>query len=1012
MFGQKLFAFTDNLDVINRLYHNLLDAEGLNTFGSPDLERAHGSLANLRSPAAAADERAERARHGQLWDVVEEIGHPLRADRHLTIGRTSSQDSGVESAADIIVATASLEVGFDDPTVGAVIQHKAPRDPAAFLQRKGRAGRSRDMRPWTAVVLSDFGRDRAAYQAYDQLFSPNLPPRHLPTRNRYVLRMQATYALLDWLGVTLGDDADPWNDAAGPPSKWNAHRQRKMAELCRRVLEQDSARESLSRYLEKALGIDASEVEALLWHPPRPILMEVVPSLLRRLERGWRIAGSTNREPYSRSPLPEFAPEALFSDLNLPEVEIRVCDREGNPRDEEPVFMPIAQALSEFAPGRVSRRYGSRHARHSHWVVVEDGMPVELDSFCAVDDRQPLGRYTYADNGDTRSVQVYRPFRMRVRQIPASLAETSNGFLRWRTQLVPSGEGSTHELSQHSVWRDLLRSIRFHTHSLLSPVELRRFATGSDYSARTRTGHTMEGYAPFVDAAAEAVGIGFALDVDAIELRIRTPESLHVKVIENEALLRGTRRAYFQYLVRTTDRLDGIANHFERQAIANAYLSALTSRALSEEGPLSEAAASLSAPAGDALLRRVLDTVFQAIGDDVAGGAPGQRHADLVGLLSLAAVRETLSALARVLWVAPSADWEAWLQRRFASTLATAFLEACQTLCPELDDGELRIELDGGPPIEVGEGSAVSIWVTESLVGGAGFIDGLLVRFAEDPRRFSSLLSAALGPCDLEQVDEELGRVLRWVAPGSSEEIPEVSQLFEDYRAAESHGALAAAATQLRRELNRRGFQVSHPIMTALHARVLGPGTSSTTDALLRDVVLRWQEAESALGIEIDPDVFAFHLSRNDELDLGDAVPDLRDAELTRDEHWRYGVLYGLLWPRGSDVRADALQAYNPFGPLPRTDRLLVLQAIDVSVPEVDAEQDDWFDRVSEHLVAKGVARLGARREAAVVLRRALLRLTVDPIDAGGLFAYARVGGVHADAGRVSADVELSEALQ
>jgi hypothetical protein len=30
------------------------------------------------------------------------------------------------------------------------------------------------MRPWTVVVLSDYGRDRIAYQGYDILFNPIL----------------------------------------------------------------------------------------------------------------------------------------------------------------------------------------------------------------------------------------------------------------------------------------------------------------------------------------------------------------------------------------------------------------------------------------------------------------------------------------------------------------------------------------------------------------------------------------------------------------------------------------------------------------------------------------------------------------------------------------------------------------------------------------------------------------------------------------------------------------------
>src|SRR5206468_382325 len=119
----------------------------------------------------------------------------------------------------VIVATATLEVGYDDPHVGAVVQHKAPHDAARFVQRKGRAGRDPSMRPWTAVVLGDWGRDRVAWELYDQLFDPELEPRHLPLKNRYVLRMQAVYSTLDWLGArleSLGRDRSAWIDVVAP----------------------------------------------------------------------------------------------------------------------------------------------------------------------------------------------------------------------------------------------------------------------------------------------------------------------------------------------------------------------------------------------------------------------------------------------------------------------------------------------------------------------------------------------------------------------------------------------------------------------------------------------------------------------------------------------------------------------------------------------------------------------------------------------------------------------------
>ena len=210
--GSVGFLFTDDLDVTNRFYDDLRDAEGARgryRWGG----RTRHVLAGLRSPDAPQE--SERYRDGQSWNLMQRIGWPLDPDAaagELRIGRTSSQDAGVDWGADLIVATASLEVGFNDPRVGLVLQHKAPRDAASFIQRRGRAGRLRSTRPWTVVVLSDYGRDRLAYQAYDSLFAPELPARRLPVGNRSVLKMQGTQALLDWLALKLASrdvGADP-----------------------------------------------------------------------------------------------------------------------------------------------------------------------------------------------------------------------------------------------------------------------------------------------------------------------------------------------------------------------------------------------------------------------------------------------------------------------------------------------------------------------------------------------------------------------------------------------------------------------------------------------------------------------------------------------------------------------------------------------------------------------------------------------------------------------------------
>ena len=163
IFGSRLFAFADKLDSTNRLYWDLLDAEGWAWPGQAKRGEVPLTLAHLRAqgqsalPTGRRQDPQLRDQEGQLWWLAESLGHEVDSDVQKRIGRTSSQDSGVASDADIVVATASLEVGFDDDRVGAVLQHKAPHDAAQFLQRKGRAGRNSATRPWTVVVLSDWG---------------------------------------------------------------------------------------------------------------------------------------------------------------------------------------------------------------------------------------------------------------------------------------------------------------------------------------------------------------------------------------------------------------------------------------------------------------------------------------------------------------------------------------------------------------------------------------------------------------------------------------------------------------------------------------------------------------------------------------------------------------------------------------------------------------------------------------------------------------------------------------
>jgi hypothetical protein len=366
-YGQKIFAFTDKLDVNNRWFFIEQDAETVNT------------LSKFRKPLSqdTIDIKQKKQQAGQDWQRCEDIGHKLNTPLRLDI--TSSQHRGVDPHANLIIATSTLEVGFNDPTVGAVIQHKAPRSMASFLQRKGRAGRPRGMRPWMVVVTSAYGRDRWAFQHAESLFSPTLNDIDLPLDNYYVRKIQAAFALMDWLALQLKHEPeckyiDIWEvlSSNDKGNEWLQKQRKKVHDLLEDVLD-DRMREHLTLYLQKALSItDQNIINSILWDEPRSLLFEVLPTLVRQLESNWQRLKGSEAEPWADTianyPMPDFVTQNLFSDLKSPEITLRLPPdeviqkdqrgrqiREQKPREDE--TLPLLQCLTEFAPGNVSKRF-------------------------------------------------------------------------------------------------------------------------------------------------------------------------------------------------------------------------------------------------------------------------------------------------------------------------------------------------------------------------------------------------------------------------------------------------------------------------------------------------------------------------------------------------------------------------------------------------------------------------------------------------------------------------------
>lgn len=1034
-YGSRVFLFTDDLDVTNRLFYNLRNAEGLNLWGQPDPRRL--PLASLRRSDVL--DAALRLTAGQSWLLCEKIGHQLT--RPLRIGRTSSQDVGVTKGADVIVATASLEVGFNDPGVGAVMQHKAPLAIASFIQRKGRAGRHRNMRPWTVVVLSDYGRDRIAYQGYDLLFDPFLEERRLSIGNRYVVRMQATFALMDWFAEQLRRQHLPkgsvWNDFSGVAKgfgQWadNIHsRQAKEIELIRGVFEREDIRMDLEEFLMAALKISRDELEAIMWEPPRALMTAVLPTLLRRLESGWKRLPSHPQESSQdyqvpSSPLPDFIPQNLFSDLNLPEVIVTTPpQRQGSEPLEAP--MPIAQAMKEFAPGRVSRRFGIHDALASHWIAPSDLdsalQDLSIEHYCEEFDE--AGIFQVRQDNQITDVRCIRPRELRPDRPPTKVEVTSNSFLDWRSQLVPSGDGSEIELPEGSPWSEFLLEIRSFTHNRRSYVEVRRFALGARADIRFKRGETLESYIRFIDGdTGSPASVGFSEPVDGISFRFRLPESFSVLADDpNVAKVRAFRTAYFKHLVQIDERLDGIANSFQRDWLHQIYLSTLTARALKEVQSLELAHAALRVTNQvSEEMANVLEVIFQTLevdeteenDEDVVindeSGTTTHRqptHDRLLVLCRMRSVTDVLSDLARVLWEEPNEGWHRWAASRFKSTLGSSLLQACLLLCPQFEMGDLLLDIEAGPsppyapPKEEG---LEEIWITESTIGGGGVIEEIVRSYNVDPRRFFRLATSALEASDFEIVDAELTRILELQVSD-----PSVAEALQAVRNAQRHDEALRVNEQLRRLLAARAILVTHPVIAALNARVLKPGSSPQTDELLRRMVRTWRSEEERLGVEVDARVFAYVASAHEDLDraLG-FTGQVQQADRT----WRFQAIYGMLWPRGNAIRARALASYNRFAPIPDADRELLLDVLNLAEVRVMLDESTWRSAVTEMLKDVGAVSLVAHATARGELKQALLDLVATPLDINFLQLYPQVEGFRREPGVMIAMLRLRESIQ
>ncbi|NYG07745.1 hypothetical protein BJ986_002232 [Phycicoccus badiiscoriae] len=1005
VYGTKAFVFTDDLDVTNRLFSYLLDAEGQRySFGKP--KSIKPPLASLRASGSGDLTRQRRA--GQLWDLPRAIGHKFATiGEGLRVSRTTSQDSGVMADSQLIVATASLEVGFDDPDVGVVIQHKAPRGVAAFLQRRGRAGRKRTMRPYTAVVLSDYGRDRATYEAWDSLFDPVLPDLVLPIRNRAVLRMQATIAMIDWLMSQLRQQDVPkttiaWTALGQQPTdsfaKPGRVTQLKAVEILTAALRDPDRQRSLHTWIQKALGLTDSEANEVLWHPPRPLLLAAVPTLRRRLLHNWAVAGPNSVDEFSDlmggNPLPDFFPMNLFSELALPETYVSIPSQTDRESERELQPMGLGQMLREYAPGRVSRRFATRNLDHRHWIPVPIGVADPVLELTTILPRFGIEEpCTIEVEGTPMLTAVVRPDQVLVDLPPETVKDSSNATMQWRSQFAETGPGLMIRLPTADPVGRLIKDARFFLHAQNAHLNVHRAAVSADATLSLTDGTEQRVRSRF-SLHGQPAAMGSTFDVDGLRIQVALPSDVCV----SEDLLPGLRSAWFKHVLLNDNALLVLLNRFRIDWLHQCLEAMLLTTAVRDELTLAQAYAVVH-DSFDDRLAETLDAMFRSSGvSDSESATLSNLGARLKEALKNPAIVARLDALAPQYWAPEPTAFNQWVRARTLSTIGHAALAAARQICPEHDPESVIVDIEPGYDSE-NRPRTGEIWLTESSIGGGGFIEALAARVRPDPRRLLRLIMRATQPSSYELVDSHLQRVIDLTTTDAT-----WAGLVNDFRSAPDQQTRVDMLGSIRSALRESGiYGAEQAVVSSLSSRVLRPGSTPATDACVATVTTEWKAEERRLGVEIPPRTWAYLVRERSELDAGLV---LAGGGTSRQ---RMDAVQSLLWPRGWQLRAEQLSAWNPFAenlpPAPEVLRSIASQG------EPPLPLTDGFEARARKLLAeRGSAQVLATPEQAHDLANLLVSLSTEPIVTEYLNVYPGVVEVdHRANGDVVVTLELAE---
>jgi hypothetical protein len=987
--GSKVFGFTDKLDVINRWYHIEKDAEEkkvLASYRDPDL-----------IPGPLKSTAAKQRNIGQIWSMAKKIdanslANPMKVDI------TSSQQKGVKADAKLVIATSTLEVGYNDTKVGAVIQHKAPRNLASFMQRKGRAGRERGMRPWTIVVTSAYGRDRFVYEFPEQLYNPQLPDLTLPVRNIYVQRIQAVYAFMDWLSCQLEEDGfknSVWDVLTPNRDKFNRVRN-VLSDILKEVLNGDD--EAFKKYLGEALQLEEMELERILWTSPRGIMFEVLPKVNADLDTNWGRHllndSAKNKNNYAGVPLQGYIPRNLFSSLEINELMLIT------PKGEEQ-YQTLQQGMIEFAPGNVSKRYVDvQKTWQAHWVNCGDKESIDLLN-------GPIkGRFIKQVTKDSELVEVYLPERYQLEQIPQEVTDRSTGFLDWDILVAPYNEATGNDqgdplaLLNDSSYHDILSGIELFTSNQHQYVRLMRYVPSVKVEKRFKNGDSQKDTITF-NAGKKKAAIGFEKEVDALVFYLKNIDYMQSFTEEQwEEMLQEMRPMYYFQCLKQDEVLFGTLTIFEIEWLWQICFSSTIATAVAMQISIPEAVEVYKKNRTE-ISKRALDAIFNITQSAVVTDEDSELNDEaklykrLLAYIDTDEYMEALLENIDVLYkdIRHEKLFLDWLQDRFKATVASALSYAMGNLLPDVNTEDIHIDIVDN-----------QIWFYETDSGGMGIITNIASMIRNSPVLFEELFHHAIEHCQRNEIAEGLNVVL------SHMDKSDMKETFHNIRHAVSLDEQREELKNLQKQLSDRGVTPKQELVVSVITKLLNANTNENTDRLTQHLHQLWSQEQERLNCRIDSRIFtvASLKDKNVKEQVNHILLELNPG-IIPDEKQQFILIESLLWNDCKDSCPDCLNMYSPFQSFEDPSRILVHNLMKPNKQVIDTQEDKWKEKLIEVLQSKRPVRVKTLFENMEETQKALYKIIQTPVDYDFELFYPYIYGVQNIGKEWFIDVQVRE---